>query len=390
MSEKNLLVISNNFPNQDNSYVAEIFVKEQIKYLKDYFDNVYIVSPLAYGMERLRKTRHEDYQYENVKVFFPRYFNLPFCYFYGRTLWTFFATRAIRDLIEKEKLSFNLIHAHFTWPSGAVAVNLKVFYGSPVIITEHTSESISQAISSHDPSWIGTWKKADAIIRVKKSDISLIENTGIPKSKITHIPNGYSSKFIPMEMSKCRDLLGLPQDLKILVNVGNLYSIVKGHKYLIEAMRIIAEKRTDIRGIIIGSGNLEPSIRALVEELELNEYVHLVGSKPHSEIPLWMNACDIFVLPSLRESFGVVQIEALACGKPVVATRNGGSEEIITSDQYGLLAEPADPEDLSEKILLALDHEWDREKILAYAEQFTWKKIAKEIMDVYRSVRSNN
>lgn len=96
-----------------------------------------------------------------------------------------------------------------------------------------------------------------------------------------------------------------------------------------------------------------------------------------------MNACDLFVLPSLRESFGVVQIEAMACGKPVVATRNGGSEEVVISDKYGLLVEPTDPKVLTEKILTALDRKWDREAILAYAERYTWEKIAKEIMGVY-------
>jgi len=76
----------------------------------------------------------------------------------------------------------------------------------------------------------------------------------------------------------------------------------------------------------------------------------------------------------------------LACGKPVVATRNGGSEEVITSDDYGLLVEPADPGDLAEKILVALDREWDREAILRYAERYTWENIAKEIVDVYEQV----
>jgi len=81
-----------------------------------------------------------------------------------------------------------------------------------------------------------------------------------------------------------------------------------------------------------------------------------------------MNACDLFVLPSISESFGVVQIEALACGKPVVATRNGGSEEVITSDDYGLLVDPANPNELREKIIEAPDKDWDREKILVYVD----------------------
>jgi teichuronic acid biosynthesis glycosyltransferase TuaC len=68
------------------------------------------------------------------------------------------------------------------------------------------------------------------------------------------------------------------------------------------------------------------------------------------------------------------------------ARKVGGSEEVVASDDYGLLVEPADPEDLAEKILVALDREWDREAILAYAERFTWENIAKEIMGVYAQI----
>jgi glycosyltransferase involved in cell wall biosynthesis len=116
------------------------------------------------------------------------------------------------------------------------------------------------------------------------------------------------------------------------------------------------------------------------------DYVKLAGGRPHNEIPIWMNACDVFVLPSLRESFGVVQIEAMACGKPVVATYNGGSEEIITSEDYGLLCESANPKALAEKILIAFDKEWDGETIRRYAEQFRWETIIEEIVAIYKSI----
>lgn len=121
-------------------------------------------------------------------------------------------------------------------------------------------------------------------------------------------------------------------------------------------------------------------------KIKTEVYFITIEGKPHDEIPLWMNACDLFVLPSLRESFGVVQIEAMACGKPVVATRNGGSEEIITSEEYGLLVEPGDSEELAEKILMALDRKWDREAILKYAERYTWESISKEIMEIYYQI----
>jgi len=387
MSEENLLVICNNFPNQDNTFVGGIFVKEQVKHLKSYFDNVYVVSPIAYGMGYLRKTKHFNYQFENVQAFFPKYINNPLFWHYGRSMWVCLEARAIRSLIEKEHLNFDLIHAHFTWPSGAVGVKLKQNYSVPVVITEHTSNTVKKAIETKDRIFINTWNKADKIIRVKQSDISAFSHVRIPLQNVISIPNGYDSKkFHPIDIQKCRKLLKLPQDKKLILNVGNLYSEVKGHRYLIEAISQIITNRKDTLCIIIGAGKLRTTLEHQIHSLGLEDYVMLTGGKQHDEIPLWMNACDLFVLPSLRESFGVVQIEAMACGKPVVATRNGGSEEIVISDEYGLLAEPTDPDDLAKKILMALHRKWDREKILAYAERFTWENIAKEIRGVYSKV----
>ena len=148
-------------------------------------------------------------------------------------------------------------------------------------------------------------------------------------------------------------------------------------------MNEVVKHRKDVLCIIVGSGKSKNELTKQIKKLKLEDYVKLVGEKPHDEIPTWMNACDVFVLPSLRESFGVVQIEAMACGKPVVATYNGGSEEIITSDDYGLLVKPTNPEELAEKILTALDKEWISEAILEHVERFGWASIASEILTVY-------
>lgn len=87
MNTNNLLIITNNFPDKDNTHIGNIFVKEQIKYLKNYFNEVYVISPLAYGVGYLRKVINEDYEYDNVKVYFPKYFNFPLFYYYFRNLW---------------------------------------------------------------------------------------------------------------------------------------------------------------------------------------------------------------------------------------------------------------------------------------------------------------
>jgi glycosyltransferase involved in cell wall biosynthesis len=384
MSEKNLLVISNSFPNQENTFAGNIFVKEQVKSLSRYYDNIYVVSPVAHGMERLRSTKHHNYQFNNVQVFFPKYFNNPLFWSWGRSAWVNLETRAVESLIKRENLRFDLIHAHFTWPSGAVAVKLKRIYSSPVIITEHTSTTFQKAIEMQDEASIEAWREANQIIRVRHSDVSMFERVNIPLSKVASIPNGYNStQFRPVDTQRCRAALDLPQNKKIILYVGNFYGEVKGHRYLVDAISIIVKQRKDVLCIIVGSGKLQVDIEKQIRSLGLEDFIYLPGKKAHDEIPIWMNACDIFVLPSLNEGNPTVMFEALGCGKPFVGTRVGGVPEIITSDDYGLLVEPANPKDLAEKMQIAMNREWGNEKILHYAKRYTWENIAKEIMTVY-------
>ncbi|MCC4768724.1 glycosyltransferase [Methanosarcina sp. DH2] len=384
MKLKNLLVISSDFPDKNNTYVGNIFVKEQIKYIKNYFENVYVISPLAYGMEKFRNTSYEDYEFDNVKVYFPKYLNVPLFYFYGRNFWVSLEMNSVLKLIKKENIHFDLIHAHFTWPSGAVAVELNKYFNVPIIISEHTSTTFHRSIDKKDKIFINTWKKCDAIIRVRQRDISLFEDVGISKNKIFHIPNGFNnSSFFQYETFECRKKLNLPENKKIILNVGNLYSEVKGHKYLIEAINEIVKHREDILCVIVGGGKLEPNIRKQINDLGLENHVTLVGSKPHGDIPLWMNACDVFVLPSLNEGNPTVMFECLGCRKPFIGTKVGGVPEVIASDDYGLLAEPENAEDLAEKIEAALNKNWDEGKIANYAEQYRWDNIASQIVNLY-------
>lgn len=384
MREKSLLIISNTFPNPDDSYIGSIFVKEQAKYLKNYFDNISIISPVAYGIDRLRGTSSTDYIFDDIRVFFPRYLNIPFFYSHGRRPWIALETRAILSMIEKEKISFDLIHAHMTWPSGAVAAELKKHFDVPLVITEHTSTTFNAAVRKRDACWKNTLNAADKIIRVRKGDNHLFKELDVPLEKVVTIPNGFDHKtFLPLSSDRCRRELGLPEERKILLNVGNLYSTVKGHSFFIEAISRVLRSRNDVLGIIVGSGKLEKELQNLIKELHLENHVRLVGSKPHNQIPLWINACDVFVLPSLNEGNPTVMFEVLGCGKPFVGSKVGGVPGVIISEDYGLLVEPGDPDALADRILLALNKEWDREAILQFAAQYSWETIGKEVADVY-------
>jgi glycosyltransferase involved in cell wall biosynthesis len=295
---------------------------------------------------------------------------------------------SVETEIRKHGITFDLIHTHFAWSSGYVGAKLKERYNVPLVVTGHGYDIYTLPFKDE------IWKKnieyvlnmADAIITVSRSNLEYIRRLDV-HSPVHVIPNGFRDDlFYPRDSLSCRQQLKLPQNKKILLTVGYLDFTVKGQNFLVEAIGKIIHIRKDILCVIIGMGKDKYILENQIRSLGLGSYILLPGGKPHDEIPLWMNACDLFVLPSLNEGNPTVMFEALGCGKPFVGTRIGGIPEIIISDTYGLIAEPADSEDLARKIQVALDREWDREAILKYAERFTWENITKEIIAIYLKV----
>jgi glycosyltransferase involved in cell wall biosynthesis len=374
------------------------FVKDQTEEISRFFQNVQVFvryNPLAEisaifpikGLDTFRLYRRVSRVDlpANVHITPTPLYYLPIDYNYkllGNAHY-----RKIRGYINRSDLKDSMIHAHHTWSAGYAGARLKEEYDVPFVVTGHGYDIYS--LPFKDDEWRAkieyVLNTADHIITVSQSNLACIQKLDV-STPVTVIPNGFRSDlFYPRDSLECRKALNLPQDKKIILTVGNLEP-VKGQRYLVEAVQRIIRERKNILCVIVGAGKVRTALERQIRSLGLEDYVVLAGGKPHDEIPLWMNACDLFVLPSLRESFGVVQIEAMACGKPVVATRNGGSEEVVISDKYGLLVEPVDPDGLAEKILVALDREWDREAILAYAERFTWENIVKEITTIYQGV----
>jgi Glycosyltransferase len=398
LKNSNLLIISDRYPHEKDT-ISSSFVKGQVDCLKKYVAHIDVIaltpfvprflSQFSFMNPRWRRDAFaQDYEYDNVSVFFARYFTLPFEF--SRRRRGDKAFKVIEKIIRRKKMNFDLIHAHFTYPSGYVGARLKENHKKPVILTVHEErDGFLKEIFSNNRNIIYTWNFVDKIIRVNEKDLMEFKRLQIDKSKLLFLPNGYSQDlFLPMDSNNARIKLKLPLDRTILVNIASLEAY-KGQKYLIEAMKKILVIRQDIMLYIVGQGSLENSLQSLINKYGLQDNVILAGgNKPREEIPLWMNACDVFVLPSLSESFGIVQIEAMACGKPVVATRNGGSEEIIMNKKLGILVGPKDSDGLSRAILVALETEWDDEFIRDYARQFAWDGIAKGIVGVYKEVLS--
>ena len=383
----NLLVIVNDFPTEGNSRARNVFVKNQVIALRKYFKNVYVVVPFPAGLEYIRKVNYKNYSYENIHVYFLKYINplFPVTWQYLRELWIYLEARRIIRFVKEENISFDLINAHYSWPSGAVSTELNKHYHAPLIITEHTHLSLYPLINKKDRIIVRTWSRADALVRVCKKDIPLLSSI-CAKEKIAYIPNGYDPRIIKyMDKEEARRNLNLPLEKKIIFNLAELLP-VKGQKYLIEAMKTVSHERDDVICLIGGNGPLKGILEQQIKRLGLGDHVKLVGRIPHSEVFSWYSAADIFVLPSISEASACVVIEAMACGKPVVATNNHGSEDIIISDDFGFLCDSANSQQLTKNILSALNKDWNTDKIRSYAEKFTWENNAKQTVKLFESI----
>ena len=296
--------------------------------------------------------------------------------------------KKFKEYIKKHDIEFDVIHAHFIWPHGYAAVKLGKVFEVPVVVTAHGYDVYDLPFRGGE--WFEkvkyTLNAADRIITVSNGNKGiLIEKLNVPKDKISVIPNGFDEKlFYPMNQALARKKLGLPLDREILLNVASLVP-VKGHEYLIQAMKKVVRHRKDVLLVIVGDGPLKTKLQRMVNQLELNRYVMFAGARPHNEIPLWMNAADLFVMSSIREGCPVSLLEALGSGLPVVAPKIGGIPEIVT-DECGVLLHPADPDKLGEAIMQAMSRTWRRTMISSCAQQYNFNNIAPRIMSIYSKI----
>jgi len=386
--DKRLLVITPIFPNEAGTYNGGVFLKGQLDALRSHFREVIVIAPRinTFGF-RPEDALCRNYQYENVRVYFPKAVYIPWLLYRRFGLGSlYYDTRcsAVDHLIQQKGITFDLIHAHFVWPSADIGRHLKERYGVPLVITAHGYDVYELPFLNEiwEARARAVLNAADAIITVSGRNKECIKKIGITKP-VHVIPNGFRSDlFYPRDQAACRQALDLPPDKKVLLSVGDLVK-VKGHRYLIEAMNEVVKERQDVLSVIVGGGPLKGKLEGQVRALGLEGHVRLVGGRPHEEIPLWMNACDVFVLPSLNEGNPTVMFECLGCGRPFVGSDVGGIQEIIISKDYGLLCSSGSSEELAEKIILAFDSFWELKSIVKYSNQFSWNNISHAIISIY-------
>jgi len=303
--------------------------------------------------------------------------------------------------------SFDIIHLHYP------------FFGSAFIVAllkMIRKDKMKLILSYHMDVNLFGWRKLYEIVTRKVfSDLMLrlsdkiivssddyAENSRLQGfyfkhlNKFIELPFGVPKKFHPEK--KNLELLkkyGLSEADKIIGFVGGLDQAhyFKGVNVLIKAFSNIENK--NIKALIIGSGNLTADYKKLVDHLNLNDRIKFAGFGDPVEMPANYNLFDVFVLPSVNssEAFGIVLIEAMACGKPVIASNLKGVRSVVDPGVNGLLVEPKNSRDIADKIKFMFEHEemmkkFSEQCLMSVEKKYRWNIIIDQLEKTYQECLS--
>jgi glycosyltransferase involved in cell wall biosynthesis len=181
---------------------------------------------------------------------------------------------------------------------------------------------------------------------------AMVDRHDASADQIQVIPNGITAPSVtPEQVETVRQELQLTETSKLIVCAARL-ELEKDIPSLISAMQMVHEKYPQTVCVIAGSGALKDDLTQQINDLGLSKIIHLLGFR--TDVHALIAAADIFVLPSLAEPFGLVILEAMALGKPVMATDAGGPKEIVKNNETGFLVTPKSPDDLANAMLKLL------------------------------------
>jgi glycosyltransferase involved in cell wall biosynthesis len=277
------------------------------------------------------------------------------------------------------EMRFDCIDAHFVYPDGCAAVHIGQRLGLPVVVSARgTDINVFPEFRLIRPQIRWTLENAAGAIAVSRTLEGRMLELGLEPAKSRVIGNGVDpARFFPVDRGQARERLGLPREARIVVSVGALLP-VKGHDRLLKALAQARRALPDLLLYVIGEGNSRGALVRKRDALGLRESVFFRGSCPNDALRDWYSAADVSCLASAREGWANVLLESLACGTPVVATRVGGTPEVITSPELGVLVEP-DAASLAAGLREALSRTWHRDDLVAHARKREWSVVAAEV-----------
>jgi len=311
------------------------------------------------------------------------------------------ASKLVNELIRKESIKYDIVVAH-DWLSAIGGMTVKKEVGLPFAFHVHSTEkgrtlgNGSEVVSNIE---LHCGMAADVVVTVSYAMKDELVKLGFPKDKIQVCYNGvdpqkYNPEAVDAEQIKrLRALYGIKDDELMILFLGRLVG-VKGVDKLIMAMPHILQKIPKVKLVIVGLGDLQEYLANLVKMTKMDNYVKFrFDFISEEERILHYAACDVAVFPSLYEPFGIVVLEAMSLGRPVVvgATGVSGMREIVVccgEEQCGYHVNPNDPSDIAWGITSALEtpgrRKWlgenGRKRVL---NEFTWDKVAERTLEVY-------
>lgn len=321
----------------------------------------------------------------------------------------------IRCFAEGQDLQYDLLHSHY-WLSGVAALELRKMWDVPVVHMFHTLGAMKNQVA-RTAAWGETderveiegrlLREADAIVAATPLDrAQMTFHYGVESDRVVVIPCGVdTTTFRRHDQREARQRLGLSSEGKIVLFVGRIEPL-KGLDTLLRAVALLhgpevtpSDRVAGLQLVVVGGdaharedqwGSEERRLRELVGELGISEQVRFIGSRPQAQLPYLYSAADVVAVPSHYESFGLVALEAQACGTPVVASDVGGLRYTIQDGMSGFLEPWDDPQAFAQRIRQLVEHEGLREEMgahaIANARAYAWPQIAAHVLDLYQAV----
>ena len=297
---------------------------------------------------------------------------------------------------------YDLIHAHY-WLSGIVGQALRCRWDIPLLMTFHTTAQAKNGAARTEAERETTARLLAEQRLVRQVDATLAFNPqekadltwfyGAEPGKVCIVPAGIDTTlFTPGNREAARQEVGMPSDASNILFVGRIDPI-KGIDVLVDALsglRTALWQTAPPHLWVIGGGTNDPGMPALIaraQSLRVLDAITFVGSVPHPDLLPWYRAADVVAVPSFYESFGLVAVEAMASGTPVVASRAGGLAFTVSDDFSGVLVPPNDPPALTDALGRVLADCALRERLGAGAVQtaapFGWPAITDRLVHIY-------